>query len=68
MASKTTETAKVESTEFSYPVDELISAAREALGVSPDIAAAAFAVSKTKESTLSDAKRIVTAFAKKEVN
>ncbi len=72
MASKATEPtsnvpAKATIPDFSYSVDELANAARNTFGVSPDMVRAAFAVNNLKEATLSDAKKIVAAFAKKEV-
>lgn len=71
MASKSTETssaAKAEKQESVYTVEEFANAARKTFGVSPDIVSAAFVVNGLTEATLSEARKIVTTFAKKEVN
>lgn len=73
MATKSETTAatavenKVADTEFVYSKDEFVTAAMKLFGVSPDIVTAAFTVNNLKEATPSEAKRIVSAFAKKEV-
>ena len=72
MATKTTESTapavNVPETESSYSGAEFAAAANKLFGVSPDIVTAAFAVNNMKCATLSEAIKIVKAFASKEVS
>lgn len=63
---KTTAAAPVE-TAATYTAAELIAAAPEKFGVSPDVATAALRMAGKKTATVEEAKTIITEFANREV-
>lgn len=63
---KTTAAAPVEAA-ATYTVAELIAAAPEKFGVSPDVATAALRMAGKKTATVEEARTIITEFANREV-
>lgn len=63
---KTTAAAPVE-TAATYTAAELIAAAPEKFGVSPDVATAALRMAGKKTATVEEARTIITEFANREV-